>query len=163
MRHLELSLDRSRWEGLPALRTYLRANLTPERVLTCPLFRFPEAVSASPSICESPVAPYTILRKIYLRLLSTIGIYYLESKEVLQCACLLQKMQEVLAQTDIDYGRNHEMLRVNIATMAYDRLKDHSRKRDLKKANYIEQYWHAEWIEHTSLEEYWNSQHKDYR
>lgn len=156
MRHLEMSLDRTRWDGFGELRKYYQTVLAPSEVLKWPLLQSVNCDQLDKDIGTLIPKEYSRWQKFTAKLLPTFDQYFIDKDDLLSCLIILKEFDSHLQGSDLDYTANHESLRQCIVSLAYGRLKYNMKSNDLDRAFSIEHYLQAEHLEHTSLRDYWN-------
>lgn len=140
LRQANLSLDRSRWEGLNDLRVYYASQIAPAQVMS-----YFEKVCGKISKATFPIFISPSVNFIKQRFIATWGYYYsrkhyLNSKEVVYCYELLRELKYLLDSDIHKYELETEKLRIDIAKFASNVLVGKLLSKDIRLGNSVEHY-----------------------
>lgn len=140
LRQINLSLDRSRWEGLSGLRLYYENQIQPSRLMKY----FTDRVGPVEEV-KFPLYFFediSFFKKRWSALLSYF-IYqkhFLTYEKIIYCFELLRDFEKVLISKFNDYTLEVEKLRVDITSFNNNTIESNILERDVSKAMSVEHY-----------------------
>ncbi|PSK86882.1 hypothetical protein [Taibaiella chishuiensis] len=140
LRQMDLSLDRSRWEGLSDLRVYYKTQLSPQTV-TESLIR-QSGIRLSENLSSYFPKPMDIKKR---RILGVYNHYlsrkhFLKEDEITYCCELLNQFSELLLSNVDQYDTRVEKLRNEISSFNYNLIESKLLGKDVALATSVEHY-----------------------
>lgn len=140
LRQIDLSLDRSRWEGLYGLRIFYKDQIKPERIAD---------YLVSQSGIELPAEfPVYFPKEIGLKRQRILALYFhhcrqryfLKDVEIIYCYELLLRLKDLLSSDLQEYTLDVEKLRVDVSTFSSSVIESKLLNKDIQHAMSVEHY-----------------------
>lgn len=149
-RHIDLSLDRSRWTSWDQLKDYYTNRLKPASVIEY-LNRSFDLEKTDLNKLVFSLEKKSLLKRLRLTVAQNL---LFKQKEILYCCKLLWDFERELHSDTKEYNLKIEKLRINIAEFYSEFLELMISKKDLEELMKIEHYLQNNKIEVSNLDEF---------